>query len=490
MRIYNGIAPTQSTTTEALLATALIAYPQIKKQVVKAYCDQLNLCFLRDLIGLDASMDEKSLNSRVKSGKMGIAGGSISWAVENRTRQPLTVTTVPTLGSSIAANATTPIAFAENWARPGMVISINNNAAGGSFNLLIVTGPTGAGPYAYTAKVLSATATTMPAGVVSIGDKLPWSYVATSTCVESCVSVPVIFDDWYKNYTTKMCITRVVCTNGITTATWIEGANGSMCWMSVEEGQVFTHFLTNLELAAYYGSTTVDTIGGIIVTGADGAVQTGDGIEKQIAGGNVTAYSLATYTLIANYQAFRDLIELKINAWAAERNIASETLYLRAGQAAYSLLQNVLKDYSQDWGGCCMMTDYKSGDTYEYKLGGAITYYSFAGYSIYLEKCMMFSNPGIQHVRTGSTTPNESYKFLIHPKTTCDGNPIYEIYFREGCGVSSAFTHKIVPGKVNPIDFSSPIASNLADGYTVAYDTEFTVIVSDPGRILLFNPIV
>lgn len=489
MRIYNGSVPTGAVITEALLANALLAYPQIKKQVVKAYCDQNSLCFLRDLIGLDAAVDEKEFQNRVKNGQMGIAGGNISWAVENRTRQPLTVTTLPTVGIAIAVNATTPIAFTEGWAVPGMVVQINDNVTGGFYNLLLVSGPTGAGPYAYTAKVLSTSATTIPVATISLGDKLPWSYVATSACVESCVSVPIIFPDWYQNYTTKMCITKDVCQNGVMTATWIEGEDGAMCYTSTEESQVFTHFLTNMELAVYYGSTTVNSSGATLITGIDGSVPTGDGIERQIVGGNVTAFSLATYTLAANYAAFRALIELKINNWASTYNIATIDLYVRAGNAAYTLLQNVLIDYAQDWGGCCMMSDFKTGDHYEYKLGGQITCYSFSGYTIYLEKCMMFSNQAFQHVRTGATIPNESYKFLIHPKTTCDGKPLYEIYFREGCGVSSAYNHKIVPGKLNPLDPSSPIASNLKDGYTVAYDTEFVVIVNDPNRMLLFQPI-
>lgn len=492
-KIYNGIVPTASTITEPLLATALLAYPQIKKQVVKAYCDQENFCFLRDLIGLDASINETEFQARVKSGQLGIAGGSISWAVENRTRQPLTVTTAPTLGSSIAVNATTPIAFAEGWARPGMVIKITDSVTGGFYNLILVTGPTGVGPYGYTAKVLSTTATTMTAGIVTIGDKLPWAYIATSTCVESCVLSPVVFPDWYKNWTTKMCLNRVVCTNGLTAAIWIEGENGSMCYQSTEESQVFTNFLTNLEMASYYGSSDMDATTNLgLVTGPDGTVNVGDGIERQISGGNVNTYSLATYVTSATptmYALFRDYVEGIIQTWASQRNIGEIELFVRAGNAAYSYWQKALFDYSMQFGGCCTLRDFKTGEGYDYKLGGRITGYSFSGYTIWLEKCMVFSNPALQHVRTGQTVPLESYKFLIHPKTTCDGKPLYEIYFREGCGVSSAYTHKIIPGKVNPIDPSSPIASNAADGYTVLFDTEFVVIVNDPGRFLLFQPV-
>jgi hypothetical protein len=66
---------------------------------------------------------------------------------------------------------------------------------------------------------------------------------------------------------------------------------------------------------------------------------------------------------------------------------------------------------------------------------------------------------------------------------------LYEIYFREGCGTSSAFTYKYVPGKMDPKDPTSPKAANLYDGYTAAYDTEFVVIVNEPSSMLLFRPI-
>jgi hypothetical protein len=66
---------------------------------------------------------------------------------------------------------------------------------------------------------------------------------------------------------------------------------------------------------------------------------------------------------------------------------------------------------------------------------------------------------------------------------------LYEIYFREGCGASSAFSYKYIPGKMDPKNPTSPVAANGYDGYTALYDTEFVVMVNDPSSMLLFRPI-
>jgi hypothetical protein len=489
MKIYTGGLPNKNPVDGQWLGDVLLLYPQIKKQLVKKYCDDKTLCFLRDLIGLDASINETEFQNRLKSGQMGLSGDNISWAVQTKVRPALTITTLPPIGSSIALNSTFTIAFAEDWLSPGMVVTINDSVNGGQINLLIMTAATGAGPYSYTAKVIATAAVTIPAGIVGIGDSLPWTWAATSTCTESCVKASVVAPDWYKNYTTHICISRQVCKTGVMNSTWIEGANGSMCFHSTEDLQVFDLFLGTMEAAVYYGRTNKNSAGASVITGPDGTLTTGDGIEAQIEGGNVTNFSVATYTNPTNYAAFLDLIEVTIEEWAAERNMASTELFARCGPAAFSLLQKVLEKKAFTAGGCCTLHDFKSGEAYDYALGMNILQYHFAGNILNLEKCMLFGNTSFQHVRSGSVIPNESYKFLIHPKTTCDGKPLYEIYFREGCGTSSAFTYKYVPGKMDPKDPTSPKAANLYDGYTAAYDTEFVVIVNEPSSMLLFRPI-
>lgn len=489
MKIYSGGVPKSGVIDGTMLAEALLEYPQIKKQLVKKYCDDNTYCWLRDLVGLDAAVDQTTFNDRVSRGQMGIAGDNISWAVETRTRQPVTITTLPTVGSPIAVNSTFPIAFTENWLQPGMVLTINDSVNGGQINIMIMSAATGSGPYAYTGKVIATTAVTIPSAAISIGDKLPWTWAATSTCTESSIGVPVVFPDWYKNYTTHISLKRQVCKTGVMNATWIEGENGSMCYHSTEDLQVFNLFLGTMEGTIYYGKTNKNSSGTSMTTGPDGVLTTGDGIEAQILGGNVTNYSIATYTNPTNYQALLDIIEARIEDWATSRNMASVELFARCGPMAYSLLQKVLEKKAFSAGGCCTLHDFKTGDAYEYALGGVITRYEFAGHTLYLEKCMLFGNTSFQHVRTGATIPNESYKFLIHPKTTCEGQPLYEIYFREGCGVSSAFSYKYIPGKMDPRNPNSPVAANLYDGYTAAYDTEFVVMVNDASSMMLFQPI-
>jgi len=101
MKIYTGGQPNKNPVDGKWLGDVLLLYPQIKKQLVKKYCDDKTLCFLRDLIGLDASIDEATFNRRVSSGQMGIAGDNISWAVETKVRPALTITTLPPIASSI-----------------------------------------------------------------------------------------------------------------------------------------------------------------------------------------------------------------------------------------------------------------------------------------------------------------------------------------------------------------------------------------------------
>lgn len=489
MKIYNGGNPKKGVIDGTMLSEALLLYPQIKKQLVKQYCDDNNYCWLRDLVGLDAAVDQTSVAARLSNGQMGIAGNNISWAVETRTRQPVTITTLPPINSSIAVNATFPIAFVEDWLQPGMVLTINDSVNGGQINIMIMSAATGTGPYAYTGKIIATSAVTIPTGVLGVNDKLPWVWAATSTCNSSSIAVPIVFPDWYKNYTTHISLKRQVCKTGIMNSTWIEGENGSMCYHGTEDLQVFQEFLGTIEGTIYYGRTNVNNSNTAMTTGPDGALTTGDGIEAQIIGGNVTNYSIATYTNPTNYPQLLDLIESKINDWATSRNKSSVELFGRCGPHAYSLLQKVLEKKAFSAGGCCTLHDFKSGDSYEYALGGNITRYEFAGHTLYLEKCMLFGNSSFQHIRAGSTVANESYKFIIHPKTTCDGQPLYEIYFREGCGVSSAFKYGFIPGKLNPENPNSPIMGNDYDGYTAYYDTEFVVLVNDPGSMLLFQPI-
>lgn len=486
MKITPNAAYTNEIITEEYLGTRLLAYPEIKKNVIKSVCEEENYCLLYKTLGYGRGVTEADLSN---SDKMFIASSRITWAVMPRLRQPFTVAAAP-VGTG-ALNADITFTFEEDWGTPGMVIMFQDGN-GGFVNIYLTSTatPDGSGDFEYTGRILTGDNTeTFDPLLAPIGRKVGWTTNVNAACSDTTTQIPTVFNDWYTNYTTIMKPSKVICRSGIQTVTWLEGEDGGRCWLPQEEYQFFKQFLRSFEYGGWYGTTTVDaTTGTVNATDQNNTkLQTGDGVFAQVAAGNIFTYSIATYTQPANYPTFLAYIKGKIEDWAIANGLtAGAELDIWAGFKAYSLLQEVLKDFLNQSGGCCYMKDFESGETFEVKAGVHVLQYHWAGFTLNLRKCAVFDDPSINGFYQSGAVPRESYKFVIMPDTTCEGTPLIQVYFRGGCGIEKAFTHKIIPGTVDPTDENSIKTVDAFDGFRTYYMTEYVFIVNDPSKILVF----
>jgi len=489
MKFHNATY-SQDVVDSKYLGDALNAFPEIKKYLIRQICEENALCLTEKVLGYGRNVTEGQLQDR---NKMFLGANELSWAIQPRMRVPLTVAAAP-VGTGVGlANIT--FTFDENWGAAGMVLKFQDVATGDITLVVLTSGPSGAGPYTYTGKLVTGDVTaTFPAGVATIGQKIGWNHDIHAACGNDTTSIPLVTFDWYKNYMTIMKPSRIVCRDGIQQVTWIESEGGSRCWQPQEEFQFFQQFLKSFEFAGWHGKTTVDPLTGVVTLtdSAGNQILTGDGVLAQIDSGNVNTYSINTYTNPANYELFRIFIQSNIEDWAIANGLsAGIELDFWCGLKAYSLLQNVLKDYADTSGGCCFVKDYNDGSEYEVALGVNFRRYHWSGFTINLKKCAAFDDPGVNATYVGSSTvPQDSYRFIVMPDSDCNGNPLIQVYFRGGCGIEHAFMHKVIPGSINPLDPQpTSTAASKNDGYETWYQTEFMFVVNDPSKLLLFSGI-
>lgn len=484
MKITPNAAYTNEVITDEYLGTRLLAFPEIKKTVIKAVCEEENYCLLNKVLGYGRGVTEADL---ANGDKMYIAANKITWAVMPRLRQPMTVSAAP-VGTGVGL-ANFALQFEEDWGTPGMVLMFQDGAGGFVNVYLTSTATPNAGNFDYTAKLLSSDLlATFDPLLAPIGRKVGWTTNVNAACADTTTKIPTVFNDWYTNYTTIMKPSKVICRSGIQQVTWLEGEEGTRCWLPQEEYQFFKQFLYSFELGGWYNTTTVSSAGVVSSTDQSGnSLQVGDGIFAQIAAGNTFTWSIATYTNPANYATFRAFIKGKIEDWAIANGLTAGTeLDIWAGLKAYSLLQDVLIDFLDQSGGSSYMKDFETGEVYEVKAGVHVKQYHWAGFTLNLRKCAVFDDPSINGYYQTGAVPRESYKFIIMPDTTCDGTPLIQVYFRGGCGIEKAFMHKVIPGTINPVNPDSMEAVDAFDGFRSYYLTEYVFIVNDPGKILNF----
>lgn len=474
-------------TTDTYLGEVLLAFPEIKKHLIRSVCEEQNFCLINKVLGYGRTITDSDLKN---NDKMFIAANHLDWAIMPRMRVPFTVIAAP---NGTGANDSNIIFyFAESWGAPGMVLMFQDGAGGFTNVILTTTGTAVSGGYQYTGKLQTNDATVeFDSDLAPVGRSVGWITVANASCSNTTTNTPIVYPAWYRNYNTIMKPSLQVCRSGIQQVTWIEGREGTRCWLPEEEYQFFTQFLKDFELAGWYGIATADADGTVLPTDVNGdKIQTGDGVFKQVQNGNTIAYDLTTYTVVANYEAFRTLLEDEIVNWSIQNNLTGGyELDVWAGIKAFSLLQRVLIQFIEQ-GRCCLMRDFSNAeDSSEVEVGVNIKRYMFAGFILNLRKCAIFNDPGVQgYIETGTAYPLEAYKFIIMSDVTCDGTPLIQAYFRGGCGVESAFTHKIIPGTVDPLNPNNPYAQSAQDGFTTYYLSEFVFVVNDPQKILVFAP--
>lgn len=485
MKIHNATYSSVET-TDIYLTEALLAFPEIKKHLIRTVCDEKNFCLINKVLGYGRAVTESDLKN---NDKMFIAANHIDWAIMPRMRVPFTVAAA-TEGTGVNFGSMT-FHFTEGWGAPGMVLMFQDGAGGYTNVILTSIGTAESGGFSYTGKLqTSSAAATFDTNLDPVGRSVGWITVASASCADTTTNTPIVYPAWYRNYNTIMRPSLTVCRSGIQQVTWIEGQEGTRCWLPEEEYQFFVQFLKDFELAGWYGKVTATADGSVGTTDQNGLkIQTGSGVLEQVQNGNTIAYDLTLYTDPANYADFQAFLENTIVNWSIQNNLTDGyELDVWAGIKAFSLLQHVLIQFVEQ-GRCCLMRDFaNSEDSSEVEVGINIKRYMFSGFILNLRKCAIFNDPGVQgYVQAGTSYPLEAYKFIIMPDTTCDGTPLIQVYFRGGCGIEQAFMHKYRPGTVDPLNPNNPYNITNHDGFETQYLTEFVFLVNDPQKILVFN---
>lgn len=486
MKTFTG-SVTQDVVDSFYLQDQLLAFPEIKKKFIHEQCEQRDFTLLMLTFGYGRAISDSDL----KKDKMIIADRKIQWTIQTRLRELVTFDSTPSAAQG-AGDASITIALKEGWPTVGMVLLVQDGN-GGWQNLVLTSNGTQSGDhFNYTAKLqTNDAAETFDVSFIEDGTKVGWGWSLDAFCGDGSTKTPFKSLDWYINYTTLIKQSKEICKDGIQTALWIEGEDGTLCYAPMEEHQQFFHFLASIEFAGWYGTSTYNEDGVVIVTDANNnLLPAGDGILMQAASGNVITWVISDYDQPSEYQAFQDLLETTILTWAIENGYDADgcELHVWCGLFAYSLLQKVLINFLEQAGGCCFM-DYESGDMVA--AGIEIASYKFSGFRLHLHKCSSFNNKGIHGaLYNGTTVPLEAYRFIIMPDTNCDGEPLIQCYFRGGCGVSSAYTHTVIPGTVDPTNLGATSVKGASKlrGYEVVDESEFVFILSDPSKLLVFQP--
>lgn len=484
-------AITETEVTDVYLTDVLLAYPEIKKQMIRQVCEELSLPLTQRVLGFGRTVSETDLRN---TDKMSIAASKIQWTVQPWLRQLLCLCSTP---EGTGANDTDiHFSFTDDWATPGMVLMFQDG--NGNFQNVMLNSygtAAGSGCFTYTGRlVTSDPAVTFDAATFAQpGQCVGWSYDLVAQCADTSVKVPFRTPAWLENYTTTVMTDQDICTTGIQQMLWIEGVDGSRCFQPWQEFQMMQNYLKSFEMRGWYGTKTVNLSNGnvLLTDWEDNQVLAGSGVLEQIDSlGTVNSYAIGPsgYNNPTQYEAFLNFFQDTIITWAQQNGLTGGLeMDIWAGMQAYNFLQRVLTNFANQAGGCCYITDYESGNVYEYKVGVEFRQYYFAGFSFNLKKCAVFDDVSVQGFQRNGG-PWESWRFVVMPDTTCDGTPLIQYYSRGGCGTSNAFIHKYIPGTIDPANPNSSTAVNHKKGYNVFFNSEGVWILNDPGKILDFRP--
>lgn len=489
-------AITQTEVTDTYLEEALLLYPEIKKEMIRAVCEELALPLTNKVLGFGRTVTEADMRN---TDKMSIAAEKIQWTVMPWLRSLFNLTG-PIVGSG-ANDTDMIIPLDQNWGAPGMVLMFQDG--NGNFqNVILTSGPvSSSGGFNYTGKLVTSdpTLTFNSAAFAQANQPIGWTYDMVAACSDASVKSPFRTPAWLENYTTTSMIDQDICSTGIQSMLWIEGVDGSRCFQPWQEFQMFQNFMKSFEFKGWYSTTTVNNLTGVVnlTDSAGDQIRAGAGLFQQVDSlGNVAGYNVSVsggilgYNNPANYDSFLTFLQNTIVDWSVQNgSFNGKDLDVWAGANAYMLLQRALKGFADESGGCCFTTDWETGDQYQYGVGYEFKQYNFAGFKLTLKKCNVFNDPSVQgYTATGTTTPWEAWKFVVMPDTTCDGTPLIQYYSRAGCGTSNAFIHKYIPGTIDPANPNSMIATSHRKGYNTFYMSEGVMILNDPGMMLVFKP--
>lgn len=494
---FHPSAITQTEITDTYLDDALLAYPEIKKEMIRAVCEELSLPLTNRVLGHGRTVTETDLRN---TDKMSIAAEKIQWAVMPWLRQ-LFCLCGDIVGDGVGDTEMT-IPLDQDWGEPGMVLMFQDGLGNYQNVVLTSTATATSGCYEYTGKLVTSDATLAfdAETFAQAGQCVGWTYEITAACADTSTKSPFRTPAWLENYTTTSMIDADICSTGIQQMLWIEGVDGSRCFQPWQEFQMFQNFLKSFEFKGWYSTRTVSTAGVVNLTIDGNSIRAGSGILEQVnASGNVALYNISIsgggggYNNTANYESFLTFLQDTIVAWSVQNgSFSGKDMDVWAGANAYMLLQRALKDFADQSGGCCFTTDYESGNQYEYGVGYEFKQYNFAGFKLTLRKANVFNDPSVQgFTASGTTTPWEAWKFVVMPDTTCDGTPLIQYYSRGGCGTSNAYQKGYIPGTINPAmpNQQNAMSTSHKKGYNVWLLSEGVWILNDPGMVLVFSAI-
>ena len=484
--------------TDTYLTDVLLAYPEIKKEMIRAVCEDLSLPLLQRVLGYGRTVSKAELED---TSRMSIAASKIQWTVMPWLRQLLCFCGTPIGNGTNDSNIT--FFVDDDWASPGMVFALQDGH-GNTINVMITSYPvhTGSGCYEQTGKLVTDDPSVVfdHTAFAAEGQCMAWSYDMVAQCGDTSVKIPFRTPAWLENYTTTTMTDMDICSTGIQQMLWIEGVDGSRCYQPWQEFQQMQQFLKSFEQSGWYATSTINIhTGNVNLTDwENNVVQSGAGVLAQVeSAGNIAGYDINVtnpsgtgYNNPANYEAFRQFLNDTVISWSVQQGLSQGAeLDLWCGINAYALLQDVLFNYMVQPGGCCILRDFESGIEYQAKIGVEIMQYAFAGFKLNLKKCAVFNDPSTQpFVAAGTTTPWEAWK-IVAMTDTCNGIPLIQYYSRAGCGTSNAFRQGYIVGTIDP---TTPEATNVHSnnhkkGYNVWFNREGVFLLNDPGKCLVFN---
>lgn len=492
MKISQGSIKSGAT-SEAYFESVGLKFPEVRKKVITRFCEDKGSALLADIMGTGRTITAKQL---ADNKKMFIAGNAINWYVETRHRRLVTFKAANTGTGANNGSISITLSGNDGYLKPGNTIRIVQQSTGVTYILMLTSAGTFSSPnYTYTAKLVTGNnATALPVGLIVNNVEAGWSYTLNSSdCSnDQFTCVPTTFPELFKNFTSTLRVCKDVCKNGVQTVLWIEGDNGSRCYLSTEEAQFYGDVFKSFANGAIYGKTTYDSTGTVLITDQNGLyVGAGDGFLEQIDSSSVVNYQISTYfNTPANYEAFRQFLQNKITAWGLREGIQDGLLYLYVGKGGKMFLQEVLHAYAVT-GNCCTMTTFSDNGEQISGPSNNMLYYEFGGYKIVIREEAVFNdvtqNP--QVTALGGATL-ESFRMLIVPDKTCDGGPVAQLYFRGGCGIEDSFTPTVRPGTINPFANGPKINVTGKPGYELLIETEYVLVLNNPYGVLHLNPFI
>jgi len=450
MKFHSGSYGKDTVENNSLVVN-LLKYPEISKALIRQF-PQYSLTYFLEGTGRFAK-------------EQLIGDNAFKWSILGRLNRPSTSTGTQTGATLGAAGASFTIEVFENYLNPNDVIRFKDGT-----QAIIVSDATPVGSnYEFTVKLQtndvaavfdSATNFAVGATTNTIGSAFPEN---SDRGYENHV-----YPDWYVNYLGINRKSKSISGSALTDITWIEN-NGQRLWFFTDQNLVMEEYLYQMELARWYGKSTMDANGSSLVTDVDGnPLVTGDGVLQQIDSANTDTYTVdLTEDIIVDFIA-----NLSLNSGKKNNNWMVFTG--TGGKVAFHKAMRELV-----FQGNSLIYDMDAGRNLE--LGVHYTTYNALGHRITLVHNPLFDDPNLHtDIDPGTGYPKESFRMVFMDMGVTNGIANIEVKVKGAGGVDRGMIVKYIPGMVNPFDQKSMVASNSKDGFVCEVLSESGIIVRNP----------